>query len=89
MKILLLKRKNPNNPQIQAYSDAVKKGLSSQHVLPSDGQWAVKKAGSSRASKKFISKNDAVSYAKSVAKNQCSELFIHRRDGRISERSSY
>jgi len=63
---------------------------SSQHVVPSkDGGWKVKKSGSSRATKSFSNKKAATNYAKGVAKNQNTELFIHRKNGTIQEKRSY
>lgn len=60
------------------------------HVVSrSDGGWIVRKEGESRASGVFRSRSDAVSYATNQAKNACSEIVIHGRDGRIRSRDSY
>jgi hypothetical protein len=60
------------------------------HVVHNpNGGWNVKKGGASRASKSFQNQTDAIDYAKSVAKKNRSELFIHRRDGTIRKRSNY
>lgn len=59
------------------------------HVVPRQEGWAVKKEGASRASKTFDKQSDAVKYARQQAKTNKSELFVHRRDGTIRERSSY
>jgi hypothetical protein len=62
----------------------------SQHVVPNqNGGWSVRKTGSSRASKVFSTQNDAIDYARSRAKEEKLELYIHRRDGTIRERDSY
>lgn len=63
----------------------------SNHVVPSkkDGGWAVKKAGSVRASKKFHTKSEAVKYGRELSRAEHSELYIHRKDGSIQDRSSY
>jgi Uncharacterized protein conserved in bacteria (DUF2188) len=50
-----------------------------QHVVPSGGKWSVRRTGASRASGTFATQNEAVER----------ELYIHGRDGRIHERSSY
>lgn len=89
MKKKRLKRKNPDNPQIRAYADAVRRGQNSQHVVPKGGGWAVKKSSAARASKLFDTQKEAITYGKTVAANNKSELFIHGRDGRIRERNSY
>ena len=60
-----------------------------QHVIPNDGRWAVRKAGSTRATSTHATQEEAVSVATEIAKNQRTELYIHGRDGRIRERSSY
>ncbi len=64
-------------------------GKSNQHVVPKDGSWAVRKQGSSRATKVFTTQNDAVKFARGVAKKGCGELFIHRPDGTVRSRQSY
>jgi pterin-4a-carbinolamine dehydratase len=60
-----------------------------QHVLPRTDGWAVKKAGAVKDTRVFSNQSQAVDFAKQVAKNKGSELFIHSRDGRIRERNSY
>ena len=61
-----------------------------QHVVPNpDGGWAVRKAGSSRASGTFKTQDAAISKARSLAKKQGTELYVHGRDGKIRSRDSY
>ncbi len=60
-----------------------------QHVVPHDGGWDVRGAGSRRASSIHSTQEEAINAAREIARNQCSELFIHRKDGRIRDRSSY
>jgi hypothetical protein len=60
-----------------------------QHVVPSGGKWSVRRAGSSRASGTYSTQREAVEKARERARNQQTELYIHGRDGRIRERSSY
>lgn len=61
-----------------------------QHVVPnSSGGWAVRKAGSSRASKTFDTQSAAIATARTLAKKQGTELYIHGRDGKIRARDSY
>ena len=59
------------------------------HVVPRDDGWAVRKEGASRASKIFTTQADAVKYARELAQKEKAELYVHRRDGTIRERSSY
>jgi hypothetical protein len=62
----------------------------SQHVVPNrHGGWAVRRAGSSRASRVFRTQRDAVQYAKQIASREGAELYVHRGDGTIADRDSY
>lgn len=63
----------------------------SNHVVPSTqkGGWTVKKSGSSRSSRSFDNKTQAIKYGKQMSKKEHSELFIHRKDGTIQNRNSY
>ena len=60
------------------------------HVVSSkSGGWAVKKSGSSKASKIFGTKEDAKKYAVKISKKEKTELYIHKKDGTIQNRNSY
>ena len=48
-----------------------------QHVVKKDGDWTVKGAGNSKATKKFDTQKQAIDFAKEIAKNQKSEVVIH------------
>lgn len=62
----------------------------SQHVVPNQqGSWSVRKSEASKATRVFEKKADAVDYGRSVAKKGGSELYIHKKDGTISEKRSY
>ena len=60
-----------------------------QHVVPTKGGWAVRGAGSARATKVFGTKKEAVERGREIARNQGSELLIHGSDGRIRTKDSY
>ena len=60
-----------------------------QHIVPHNGQWAVKRENSERASSLHATQSEAVTAGKETAKNQHTELVIHGRDGRIREKNSY
>jgi predicted site-specific integrase-resolvase len=60
-----------------------------QHVVPKNGKWSVKGAGNSKSTKDFNTQKEAIDYAREIAKNQKSELFIHRKDGTIRDRDSH
>lgn len=63
----------------------------SNHVVPSSkpGGWAVKKAGSIRATKSFSQKEEAVKFARELSRREMTELYIHKKDGTVQERNSY
>jgi hypothetical protein len=62
----------------------------SQHVfLNENGLWIVKKDGASKASRSFSDKKEAITWAESVARNQSSELYVHSKEGRITEKHTY
>lgn len=62
----------------------------SQHVVPNQkGGWSVRKSEAPKATRVFEKKNDAVDFARNVAKKGHSELYIHKKDGTISEKRSY
>lgn len=60
-----------------------------QHVVPKDGGWAVKGAGNEKVTKNFDTQKGAIDYGREIAKNQGSELVIHRKDGTIRDKDSY
>jgi hypothetical protein len=62
----------------------------SHHVVPDpEGGWSVKRGGSTRASKRFDTQGEAVSWARAVSRNQRSELVIHKRDGTVYKKDSH
>lgn len=62
----------------------------SQHVVKSpEGGWAVKKGGSTKATKVHKTQAAAAKHARRIAKKQKAELYIHGKDGRIREKDSY
>lgn len=60
-----------------------------QHVVPHNGDWAVRGAGNSRVTSIHDTQSDAASSARRIAQNQGSEVVIHRADGRIRDKDSY
>jgi len=81
-----LKRNNARNPQIKSYTDAIKRGQKTYHILPSPKGWKVKKIGSSEVGI-FQTKIGAEKHAKRMAsQNNSSEIIIHDHDGHITER---
>lgn len=60
-----------------------------QHVVPHEGNWAVRGAGNTRATSVHETQEQAISRAREIARNQQAEMFIHGRNGRIRERNTY
>ena len=60
-----------------------------QHVVPRDGEWAVRGAGNSRDTVRAPTQGEAAERARDIARNQGSEVLIHRPDGRIRSKDSY
>lgn len=61
-----------------------------QHVTPHpNGGWQVKGAGNSRATVRTTTQYKAITYARNIARNQQSEMVIHRPNGQIRDKDSY
>ena len=63
--------------------------MSNQHVVPNGDTWQVKSEGSTRATKNFNTQREAIDFARDIARNQKSELVIHRKNGQIRDKDSY
>ena len=60
-----------------------------QHVVPHRNNWAVKCEGSKKVTKITKTQKDAIDFAREIAKNQQSELVIHRKNGKIRDKDSF
>lgn len=60
-----------------------------QHVVPHQGDWAVRGEGNSRVTSIHQIKTNAISNAIKIAKNNQGDVIIHRKDGVIQDRDSY
>ena len=60
-----------------------------QHVVPHKDGWAVRGAGSQRASSVHRTQKDAICSARNTALRQRTEVVIHRPNGQIRDRNSY
>lgn len=60
-----------------------------QHVVPHQGDWAVRGANNGRLTGVFDTQQEAIEAGRQIAINQGSELFTHGRDGQIRARESY
>lgn len=60
-----------------------------QHVTYKNGTWRVLGERNSKATVTTGTKKEAVDIGRTIAKNQHSELVIHNKNGRISDKDSY
>ena len=66
------------------------KGPDTHHVVHNrDGGWDVKRGGASRASSHHETKQEAIDAARTVSRNQGTELKIHNLDGKIAGSDSH
>jgi len=60
-----------------------------QHVVRRGSEWGVLGEGNSRVSSLHGTQAEAMQRGREIAQNQCSELVIHGRDGRIRDKDSF
>ena len=60
-----------------------------QHVVPHEGKWAVRGAGNQKATRIVDTQAEGIDIAREIAKNQESEMIIHRPNGQIRDKDSY
>jgi hypothetical protein len=63
--------------------------MPNQHIVRRGTEWAIRKEGADRDTRKFDTQAQAIEAGREIAINQGSELFIHDRHGRIRERNTY
>ena len=59
------------------------------HVVPHNGDWAVRRENSSRVSSTHATQADAIQRGRELAQQTQGELRIHRPDGTIRDSDSY
>ena len=60
-----------------------------QHVVPHNGEWAVRGAGNSRVTSTHHTQAEAINFARNIAINRQSEVVIYKPDGTIRDKDSY
>jgi len=60
-----------------------------QHVLPVNGKWAVKGEGNIKNTRITQTQSEAINIARTIARNEQSELVIHGRNGQIRQKDSF
>ena len=64
--------------------------MARQHVVPHrDGGWAVRPEGGDKVTSRHETQADAIERAREIARNQETEVVIHRPDGTIRDSDSY
>jgi hypothetical protein len=59
------------------------------HVVPRDGEWAVRREGAQRDSSHHGTQASAITAARNTAEREGTELLVHGRNGQIRERDSH
>jgi len=60
-----------------------------QYVVSLGNRWAVKEEGAAEPFAVFKTQSEAWEKAKSIARKERTEAFLHGRDGQIRERNTY
>lgn len=61
-----------------------------QHVIPHPaGGWQVKGEGNSKATVRTSTQREAIDRARTISRNQGSELVVHRPNGMIRDKDSH
>lgn len=61
-----------------------------QHVAPNPrGGWSVRRTGAIRAARVFRTESEAITYAREKAREERSDLFVHRKDGTVRSMDRY
>ncbi|WP_439412361.1 DUF2188 domain-containing protein [Enterobacter ludwigii] len=60
-----------------------------QHVVPHNGEWAVRGEGNDRVTSTHRTQQEAIDAGRTIAQNQGSELVIHRPNGQIRDKDSH
>lgn len=64
--------------------------MKQHHIVPGkNGGWDIKTSNCRRASAHIETKSEAINVGIAMSRNQHSELFIHNKNGKISERDSH
>ncbi len=60
-----------------------------QHVVPHNGEWAVRGEGNDKVTETFPTQEKAIERAREISRKQGTELVIHRPDGTIRDKDSH
>ena len=65
--------------------DLLRREKRTWHVIPTAGNWVVKRGGTRRATRVLSNQADAIALARSLARGAEGEVIIHRKDGTMQE----
>jgi adenine/guanine phosphoribosyltransferase-like PRPP-binding protein len=65
--------------------DLLRRQKRTWHVIPTAGNWVVKRGGTRRATRVLSNQADAIALARSIARGAEGEVIIHRKDGTMQE----
>lgn len=57
-----------------------------QHVVPSGGEWSVRRSGARKATAIYATEAEAIERATAIARKEHGIIYIHDRNGHIRER---
>jgi len=86
--IILCLKTNPGNSLFLIYGSSRSRTWH-QHVVPYEGDWAVRREGNKRITSKHRKQSTAINKAKILAKRKKADVIIHRAGGGIRERIGY
>ena len=76
--------------QIMRRKEVIEMARDTHRVMPHpDGGWQVKRDGNERSSNRTPTQSEAIDIARSISRNQGTELQIHRPNGQIRESDSH
>lgn len=67
----------------------VSDGARHVHVVPHDGEWAIKREGADKPEGRYDTKSQAVDKAQQLASDDNVSAIIHRRDGTVETSHNY
>lgn len=86
---MISKCRNEFKPFFIGYASLITTSKQNYHVTKTDKGWQLKKEGAVRATLTGKTQSDVVNEARKKLKGKDAELFIHKADGKIRDRSSY
>jgi len=77
------KKPNISSKKMRTALQSVVKSKGNVHVISNGDGWAVKREGTTRATRVYLAQSTALSKAKEIVKKSGSYVVVHRKDGKI------